>query len=190
MEPRPRALRACRAESASFVEATDGGSVQSHPAADNALTPPDPHPTAYTADKLDALLDLDRWLNPLGPSLSFVQKQQVHQFVAVDGLLALQLDELFYKHLHQLGQDALRSGRISGSVDTAKLSKEEKNALPYATKDWMRPVYFEDKGTVHTWVQLDLRSDEPSLAQLRADAWREMSLARLRLRQFIIGISG
>jgi hypothetical protein len=134
------------------------------------------------------LLKLDSWVNPTKRDFTPEEAQRIKQFVAIDGLLALELDREFHRQLAVLGESRLAQGRIDGEVDLSLLTTEQASALPRATKDWFRPVYFSQRGSMYTWAQLDLPTEAPELARLLQDERIETELARKRLREFVLSL--
>ncbi|MBL8896234.1 MAG: RNA polymerase sigma factor [Planctomycetes bacterium] len=127
----------------------------------------------------------DGFLNPSRRRFTSDELERIGAFAMEDAKLALELDREFHRRLNELGEQLLDQGRHDGSVDTRTLSAEEREKLPWLTKDWLNPIFVRWQGPQQTWIQIDLRTEAPDLARLREEGWQEQAAARRRLREFI-----
>jgi hypothetical protein len=147
---------------------------------------PDPTPTVHIdSAHLETYLQ-DSWINPTQRVFTSEELQALRAWAAQNSAVADQIGRDFLAKTDALGKDYLRAERHTGSVDTTNMSKEERDALPYMTKDWLRPVFFEFRGKRYRWVQLDLATDAPEVAELWHQKQAEIALARSRLREHVL----
>lgn len=146
----------------------------------------DPAPTVHIDPAHIETYLQDSWINPTQRVFTPDELQELRAWAAQNSAVADQIGRDFLAKTDALGKDYLRAERHTGSVDTTNMSKAERDALPYMTKDWLRPVFFEFRGKRYRWVQLDLAKDAPEVAELWHQKQAEIAFARARLREHVL----
>lgn len=146
---------------------------------------PDPRPHAYSISHILTFVKADRWLNPENIAFTRAEEQKIEEFVRADGSACASMAGEFQFKLNELGNQLISQGRYDGRVNERDLTEEELDKLPYLTEDWLNPIFVVWSGGFRTWIQIDLRKEDPRLADLKLSATAEQAAARARLRDFI-----
>lgn len=147
--------------------------------------PPDPRPRAYSPGHILVTVEADDWLNPEKLKFTDTEKRKIQEFANADSTAAMELEQSFHRKLNDLGNQIIEKGKYDGRVNEKEISDEERNKLPYLTEDWLNPIFVSWSGGFRTWVKIDLRKEDPALADLRIAGWEEQAAARARLRDYI-----
>jgi hypothetical protein len=163
--------------------ATERERNEATPPADSSI--PDPRPHAYSPAHILITVESDRWLNPEKLKFTEEEKRKIQEFADAAGPAIQNLESSFHQRLNELGTRLIEQGKYDGRVNERELSDEERNKLPHLTEDWLNPVFVSWSGGFRTWVKIDLRKEDPALADLRLDGWAAQAAARARLRDYI-----
>jgi RNA polymerase sigma factor (sigma-70 family) len=127
----------------------------------------------------------DAFLNPSQRRFTSDELDRIQAFATENAQVAEELDRTFHRKLNELGNQLIEQGKYDGRVDVRELTAEERDKLPFLTEDWLNPLFLSSSGGFRTWVKIDLRKEDPALADLRIAGWEEQAAARRRLREFI-----